>query len=219
MNNAKSIPSGALKAIINYGEVLEKLDKTNISYNKEFNKKSIRDTHRAFSNFFGEESRCIDEGTFDMLCDAPFSSFFGQDLYPDVYTKAAKIMEGFATHQVFSNGNKRLAVGAMMQYLESKKIKFQLNQNAVYKFVMDVANHKIGSSKEVMVDGNYIPENIVKIASIIKNNSVELEVSKESMNYIPVGSAKRFNKKEYENVRNNESGYSSKEMFEYMSSR
>lgn len=214
-----SIPSGAYTAVVNYGEVLSKLDNAKVNKNFEFNKQIIKEIHQYLSNALGEESRCIDEGTFDMLCDAPFSSFFGQDLYPDVYTKAAKIIEGFATHQVFSNGNKRLAVGAMMQYLESKKIKFQLNQNAVYTFVMDVANHKIGSSKEVMVDGNYIPEDIVEVASIIKNNSVELEISKESMDYIPVGSAKSFNKKEYENVRNNESGYSSEEMLEDTPSR
>lgn len=204
MDNTKSIPSGALKAIINYGEVLGKLDDTSINYSKEFNKESIRDIHKAFSNLLKEESVCIDEDTFDLLCNAPFQSCWGRDLYPNVYIKAAKVMEGFATHQVFTNGNKRLAVGATMQFLKSQNIEFEMNQKDIYEFVMDVANKKIGNpNKDIVINDVTVSHHIFKIANIIRNNSVELEIE-VTKNCIPVGSAKDFNKEEYNDFKNNE---------------
>lgn len=189
------IPSGAYKAIINYGEVLAKLDETNVNKNFEFNKESIKKTHKYFSNMFGEESviRAGEEGTFELLCDAPFMSSYGQDHYPTVYDKAAKIMEGFSTHQVFTNGNKRLAVGATLQYLESQNIEVNLDSKSIYNFVLDISNYKFGKDAK---------ESIPQIAKVIKENSVELDKNKY-VEHTPVGAARTFNKEEYDDAKNN----------------
>lgn len=204
MSYENAAPFGAMKAILDYGEVLQKLDDSNPRYLVEFNKDVVRAIHNHFSNFFGESNFCRDEKTFDNLCNAPFQSAMGQDAYSTDYLKAAKILEGFATHQVFSEGNKRLAVGATIQFLKSKGIDFEMSREGIYNFVLDISNRKFGSlDDEVEVNGIPIPVPIIKIADVIRENSVELEKSAnvdKSMHYPPLGSAKNFDKNEYENA-------------------
>lgn len=204
MNKTDEIPSGAIKAIVNYREILGKLDNSKMDNSKinitcEYNKDIVKKIHEKISYKFNEESviRDTEQGTFDMLCDAPFISFGGQDLYPNTYLKAAKVIEGFATHQVFTNGNKRLAVGAMMQYLDSKGIEFVMGQEDVLDFVMKVANNQIGDpNKNVVIKDIEIPHHLFKIANIIHNHSIELNKSK---NLHLVGSSKNFNYEDLDN--------------------
>lgn len=59
-----------------------------------------------------------DEDLFLFLCDAPYQQFGGQDLYHTVIEKAAKYIDGFARHQVFFDGNKRVAAASAMFLLK-----------------------------------------------------------------------------------------------------
>lgn len=213
MSNVNKTPYGATQAILDYGEVLAKLDRpkreTVKTYNNLFNKDIVHQIHKHISSFFGEESiiRDTEQGTFENLCIAPFQSACGQDAYPTVYDKAAKVLEGFATHQVFFEGNKRLAVGATIQFLRSQNIKLTLDKQSMYDLVVEVAKEenqcKFGTiNKDVLVGDHLIPEKIANIAKIIRENSTIIAKNKKSIRYIPIGSAKRFNKAIYNNIKN-----------------
>lgn len=97
--------------------------------------------NRELANFGGEPG-FLDKGTFEMLCEIPFQSGFGVDFYPSVFDKAAKYLEGFATHQVFCDGNKRIAIDSMCVFLNMNGYEFTLYDDDQYQFVMDVANNK-----------------------------------------------------------------------------
>ena len=48
----------------------------------------------------------------------PQVSFDGQDLYPDIYTKAASLIHGLLRNHAFVDGNKRTSMFSAMTFLE-----------------------------------------------------------------------------------------------------
>ena len=91
---------------------------------------------------YGGDYGIRDEGTFDMLANAPYQSMFGMDCYPSVFDKAAKYLEGFARHQVFYDGNKRTALVTCATFLAINDYQLQLNPMEFYKLTLDIANNK-----------------------------------------------------------------------------
>ena len=65
---------------------------------------SIRQINEAFC---GPGAGVRDEGGFDGIVHRPQTTFLGQELFPDVYSKASAYLHGFATTQFFHDGNKR----------------------------------------------------------------------------------------------------------------
>jgi len=49
--------------------------------------------------------------------NAPFQSVFGQDAYPTVYEKAARLAFGIINNHAFIDGNKRAGIHAMELFL------------------------------------------------------------------------------------------------------
>ncbi|MER7998562.1 MULTISPECIES: type II toxin-antitoxin system death-on-curing family toxin [unclassified Streptomyces] len=58
-----------------------------------------------------------DYGLLDSALTRPQSSVFGQDAYPDVWRKAAALMESLARNHALVDGNKRLAWYATWVFL------------------------------------------------------------------------------------------------------
>lgn len=90
-------------------------------------------------------------------CETIYQDVFGKELYPTVYDKAAKLLESFAHYQIFLDGNKRTGFETMVVYLAMNNIKFDMNNENAYDFVMNV------------VMNNY--SNIQEISDIIRENS------------------------------------------------
>ena len=111
--------------------------------------KEILKMHNHELASFGGDPGFLDEGTFEMLCSIPFQSGFGVEFYPTVFDKAAKYLEGFATHQVFCDGNKRTAVDSMCVFLNLNGYEFALYGDEQYAFVMDVANNKFPDWEQI----------------------------------------------------------------------
>ncbi|MBO6255150.1 MAG: type II toxin-antitoxin system death-on-curing family toxin [Bacteroidaceae bacterium] len=64
----------------------------------------------------------VEDGVRDMALlesavNAPFQTFGGQDLFPSIYEKAARLLYGIANNHAFVDGNKRTAVHAMEVFL------------------------------------------------------------------------------------------------------
>lgn len=65
---------------------------------------SIRDINIAFC---GEGAGVRDENGLLSVVERPQTNVFGKELFPDVFSKAAAYLHGFATTQYFTDGNKR----------------------------------------------------------------------------------------------------------------
>lgn len=110
-------------------------------------------------DMYGGDYGLRDPGTFYMLCDAPFQTCFGEDLFPSIYDKAAKYVEGFATHQVFYDGNKRTAFGTMELFLRLNNLTIGVSQEDAYEFVMKIANDKAFDCGQIAA---FIQENAIQ---------------------------------------------------------
>ncbi len=51
------------------------------------------------------------------IAQKPKASFGGQDLYPNIFAKAAALYEALCNYHVFLDGNKRTAVVSMYRFL------------------------------------------------------------------------------------------------------
>lgn len=117
--------------------------------------------HNSMINRYGGIAGIRDEGTLKLLCEEPYQECFGQELFPTIYDKATKYLEGFARHQVFYDGNKRTAFISMATLLACNDIELTLSQNDAYNYVMEIANK------------NFI--SIEHISTFLKNNSKIVE--------------------------------------------
>ena len=61
---------------------------------------------------------------------APFQTFGGQDLYPSLVQKAARLGYGIAEAQAFDDGNKRIAFYSMMVFLKRNGLDLVASQEA-----------------------------------------------------------------------------------------
>ncbi|SNY89065.1 death on curing protein [Nocardia amikacinitolerans] len=81
-----------------------------------------------------------DFGLLDSALARPQSSVFGQDAYPDVWQKAAALMESIARNHGLVDGNKRLAWYATWVFLHMNghPLDGGFDVDAAERFVLDV---------------------------------------------------------------------------------
>ncbi|MFB5763981.1 type II toxin-antitoxin system death-on-curing family toxin [Paenibacillus medicaginis] len=82
-------------------------------------------------------------GLIDFIADKPFQGFGDEEYYPGLFLKAAVYMEGFATHQLFSDGNKRTGYMSAKAFLMLNGYYLEVTDDELYDTTLDVANKKI----------------------------------------------------------------------------
>ena len=65
----------------------------------------------------GGSSGLHDEGMLDSALNAPFQTFGGEDVYPSLQQKAARLCFGLAKNHPFVDGNKRIGAHVMLVFL------------------------------------------------------------------------------------------------------
>ncbi|AXE78178.1 MULTISPECIES: type II toxin-antitoxin system death-on-curing family toxin [Streptomyces] len=81
-----------------------------------------------------------DYGLLDSALARPQASVFGQDAYPDVWQKAAALMESLARNHALVDGNKRIAWYATWVFLHinGHRLSADFDVDEAEKFVLDV---------------------------------------------------------------------------------
>jgi death on curing protein len=69
----------------------------------------------------------------------PRAIFGGEDLYPDIFRKAAALMESLILNHPFLDGNKRTAISAAGLFLLRNGQQLSVTQQALEQFTMDMA--------------------------------------------------------------------------------
>ncbi|NEA44722.1 type II toxin-antitoxin system death-on-curing family toxin [Streptomyces sp. SID10815] len=82
-----------------------------------------------------------DYGLLDSALARPQSSVFGQDAYPDVWQKAAALMESLARNHALVDGNKRTAWYATWVFLHinGHPLDTDFDVDEAEQFVLDVS--------------------------------------------------------------------------------
>ena len=65
----------------------------------------------------GGSSDLRDEGMLDSALNAPFQTFGGEDIYPSLQQKAARLCFGLVKNHPFVDGNKRIGAHVMLVFL------------------------------------------------------------------------------------------------------
>ncbi len=58
-----------------------------------------------------------DEGLLDSALETPFQSFGGEELYPSIQSKAARLCYGLVKNHAMLDGNKRIGAHTMLVFL------------------------------------------------------------------------------------------------------
>lgn len=87
----------------------------------------------------------VEDGVRDLsllesAVNAPFQTFGGQDLFPSIYEKAARLLYGIANNHAFVDGNKRTAVHAMEVFLIMNRISLDYTIDEMEDMVIGIAD-------------------------------------------------------------------------------
>lgn len=94
-------------------------------------------------------SEVRDYGLLESALARPRASVFGQDAYPDIWQKAAALMESIARNRAMVDGNKRLAWYAtwVFLHLNGHPLAADFDVDAAEEFVLAVAQGQLDLAK------------------------------------------------------------------------
>jgi death-on-curing protein len=88
----------------------------------------------------GDSAPIRDIGLLGSAIARPQTTAFGEDAYPDIWTKAAALMHSIVNNHALVDGNKRLGWLATAVFLEINGIEIsRAGNDDVYDLVIDVA--------------------------------------------------------------------------------
>jgi len=91
----------------------------------------------------GGVSGVRDVGLMESAVARPQATFGHNDLYPDVWSKAAALMHSLIKNHPFLDGNKRTALTATAMFLELNDYTLAASNDAVLAFTMHVAVDRV----------------------------------------------------------------------------
>ena len=80
-------------------------------------KKQVLMLHAQLIESTGGSDGIRDEGLLDSALESPFQSFVGEELFPSIQAKAARLCYGLVKNHAMIDGNKRIGVHSMLVFL------------------------------------------------------------------------------------------------------
>ena len=112
----------------------------------------------------GGEHGMRDLGLLQSAVSRPQAVFDGNDLYADVHSKAAALLESLVNNHPFVDGNKRTGIAAAALFLQANGYPLTASNQDVESFVLSIA-----SGKKTFVD----------IAEWLRLNTAEIKNMRE----------------------------------------
>jgi death-on-curing protein len=85
-----------------------------------------------------------DVGLLESALMRPSSSAFGQDAYPDLWSKAAALLHSIIRNHPFMDGNKRTGVNLALAFLDRNREDVDhADPEALIELVVGIANHRL----------------------------------------------------------------------------
>ena len=93
----------------------------------------------------GGSSGLRDEGILDSAISAPFQTFGGEDVYPSLQQKAARLCFGLVKNHPFVDGNKRIGAHVMLVFLALNGVELQHSQTELSDIILQLAAGEINA--------------------------------------------------------------------------
>jgi len=95
--------------------------------------------HDAFIENFGGLPGVRDSNLLLSALEMPKTAFYGQEMYPTLYDKAAAYLFFIVCNHPFNDANKRTGFGAAYLFLRVNKVPIAFNDRALEDLVVEVA--------------------------------------------------------------------------------
>ena len=106
---------------------------------RKLSKEQVLLLHTQLIEEFGGTDGVRDYNLLDSALETPFQSFAGEELYPTIQAKAARLGYGLIKNHTMLDGNKRIGAHAMLVFLALNGIEMKYTQKELYETVMSVA--------------------------------------------------------------------------------
>ena len=110
---------------------------------KKLSKKQILMLHTQLIQQTGGSEGVRDYNLLDSALETPFQSFGGDELYPTIQAKAARLGYWLIKNHCMIDGNKRIGTHSMLVFLALNGIELKYMQKELYETILDVAAGKI----------------------------------------------------------------------------
>jgi death-on-curing protein len=91
----------------------------------------------------GGEHGIRDMGLLESAVARPKATFDDQELYSDIFEKAAAFMESLVNNHPFIDGNKRTGIACAVLFLRQNGIAFKAKNSEVENFTLQVAKSEL----------------------------------------------------------------------------
>ena len=96
---------------------------------------------------FGGSFGLMSPGQLEASIEAPRQTMFGEELYPDLFSKAAILFYLLVMNHPFIDGNKRTAALALIEFLERNGYTLNATNDELYQFTVNVASSVLGKEE------------------------------------------------------------------------
>src|SRR6516164_7649009 len=104
---------------------------------------------RIAGRVLGADYGVRDYGLLEAALARPRATAFGKDAYPDIDAKAAALLHSIARNHALIDGNKRLALAAVIAFCGLNGRRLTLTNDAAYDLVISVASGKLDTVEEI----------------------------------------------------------------------
>jgi death-on-curing protein len=96
-----------------------------------------------------DKVRVRDHGLLESALGRPQATVFGADAYPGLDAKAAALLHSLARSHALVDGNKRLALGALIAFYGLNGRRLTLTNDAAYDLVIKVATGELDTVDDI----------------------------------------------------------------------
>ena len=111
---------------------------------KRLTKEQILKLHSQLIIQFGGSDGVRDYNLLESAIESPFQSFGGEELYPTIQAKAARLGYGLIKNHCMLDGNKRIGAHAMLVFLAVNGIEMKYTQKELYETILAIADGSMG---------------------------------------------------------------------------
>ncbi len=101
----------------------------------------------------GQPVTVRDYGLLEAAAARPQATAFGAEAYPGLDDKAAALLHSLARNHALLDGNKRLALGAVIAFYGMNGYRLTLSNDAAYELVMRIAAGQLDSVDDIAAVG------------------------------------------------------------------
>lgn len=107
---------------------------------KRLSKEQILMLHSQLIEEYSGSDGVRDYNLLDSALENPFQSFGGEELYPTLQAKAARLGYGLIKNHCMIDGNKRIGTHAMLVFLAINGIELDYTQKELYETILAIAD-------------------------------------------------------------------------------